>query len=592
MTSVPVTPVSTLAAVLWIAAVSLPALVVLALLVAPVRRRRPLVTAAPIAVAPAGLLALLGPSAGSVDVPWLLLGTSLTVTPLGRPLLLLAVVLYAGALAAVAAGGPDRRHLLTGFLLVAFVGNAGVFVAADTVTFYLSFALMSVAAFGCVVHTRSESARRAGRVYLALTMLSELAVLCGLVLVVNAGGREVVDAPAAVAASEHRPAILALLLIGFGIKAGTVPLHVWLPLAHPAAPPPASAVLSGAMVKAGLFGWLTFLPLGEVALPGWGTTLVVLALVGAFAALPLGVLHADPKVPLAYSTISQMGFLAVLVGIALTQPELADVCALAAVVYAVHHGVAKGGLFLGVSVWQRHGAGRARPLVLAVLAVLALAVAGAPFGSGSVAKYAAKEAVAPASLGGVELVDLLPWVGTVSTLLLARAGWVLLRGRTGPARRVDVSLVSWCLLTVAGTVATWALADRWSDVVTVPGLDLVTLWDATWPIMIGLVIAAVVGILAEREFLPPRLAHPDGSLIPAGDLAVPEERIAGRAARALVTVGAGRSAAVGARLVDAVGPLRRSTVVDDAERGLSRWAISGAAVVTVAALAVLLVVIA
>ena len=64
--------------------------------------------------------------------------------------------------------------------------------------------------------------------------------------------------------------LLFLLVIGFGIKLGVVPLHFWLPLAHPVAPTPASAVLSGAMIKAGLLGWMRFLPLGEVAMPKWG----------------------------------------------------------------------------------------------------------------------------------------------------------------------------------------------------------------------------------------------------------------------------------------------------------------------------------
>src|SRR5699024_2367349 len=150
-------------------------------------------------------------------------------------------------------------------------------------------------------------------------------------------------------------------LVGFGVKAGTVPLHVWLPLAHPAAPPAASAVLSGAMVKAGLVGWLRLLPSGPdqtgltdgaipqtVAIFGW--VLLVSALAGGFASAVLGVLQNDPKVVLAYSTISQMGFTTAVVAVGLIEPEFGDVTAAAAVLYAVHHGLAKGALFLGVPV--------------------------------------------------------------------------------------------------------------------------------------------------------------------------------------------------------------------------------------------------
>ncbi|UXA18598.1 complex I subunit 5 family protein [Mycobacterium sp. SMC-4] len=578
---------------LWIAAISAPLAVMIALATTGwwntrvgVHRRRTLVRWAAVSTVPAGVLAALGPGAGVLDVPWLVLGTSLQVDALARPLVLMTVVLYGAALVTVAFSNNARAHILSGFLLTSFLGNIGVFLAADTVSFYTAFAVMSLSAYGCVVHTTSAEARRAGRVYLVLTMISELAVLAALVMVVGAGGGLIADAPAAVAQSEHRAAIIALLFVGFGIKAGTVPLHVWLPLAHPAAPIAASAVLSGAMVKAGLFGWLRFLPLGEVALPGWGVTLVVLAVLGAFLALPIGVLHRDPKVALAYSTISQMGFLTVLVGIALAQPELAEPAILAAVVYAVHHGVAKGGLFLGVAVWRRNYTAPARYLVLAVLALLALAVAGAPLGSGSVAKYAAKEAISPVTFAGVELTSLLPWVGTVSTLLLARAGWVLLTGRRGPAHRPDPALASWVLLALAGTGATWVLAESWAPLIRVPGLDTVTVWDASWPILIGVLIAGAAMMLSVRDMLPPRLAHPDGTLVPAGDLIVPEEAVLARIARAARRAGA-RSYLEQARWIDAGRVWHRLDAVTARwESALDRWGVSGVAILCVGAMLV------
>ncbi|OXS82829.1 proton-conducting transporter transmembrane domain-containing protein [Kocuria marina] len=90
---------------------------------------------------------------------------------------------------------------------------------------------------------------------------------------------------------------MVLLFIGFRGKAGLVPLYVWLPLAHPAAPPAASAVLSGAMVKAGLVGWLRLLPLGqhERGLEVLGWVLLALALIGAFLAVVVGVPQETPR---------------------------------------------------------------------------------------------------------------------------------------------------------------------------------------------------------------------------------------------------------------------------------------------------------
>ncbi|HSJ20014.1 MAG TPA: proton-conducting transporter membrane subunit [Nocardioidaceae bacterium] len=553
------------------------------------RWRRRLVLLAPWAVAPTIALAVAGPAAGVVDIPWLLLGTTLEIDPIGRPLLLVAGILYAVAAVAIASIGTERAPALTAFLLVSFVGNAGVLVAADAVTFYLSFAVMSFAGYGLVVHEQTDFARRAGRIYLVLAVVSEAFILGGLILVAAAGGRMLVDAPAAVAASESTGLIVALLLLGFGVKAGTVPLHVWLPLAHPAAPPAASAVLSGSMIKAGLIGWIRFLPLGEEAQPEWGLLLVVLALLGAFLAVPAGVLQGDSKVALAYSSISQMGFLTVLVGAALAAPELADAAIVAAVLYAVHHGLAKGALFLGIPIWKRFGSGVLRWWVLVALLGAGLAVAGAPFSSGAVAKYAAKQAVEGAGLLGFDLVVLLPLVGTGSTILLARYAFLLLSGPREQAHRVDSSLVSWSVLVVAGITLTWVLAGDWIPLTTVPGLEAVTLWDATWPVLLGIALSAIAWWLSRHELLPAWAAHPDGRVLPPGDLVVPEEALVRRVGRALdrrVTRGA---AALGSLGVGLSSGVRRLTSADSlarrAEQRLGVWEISG--VVTIGLLLVI-----
>jgi formate hydrogenlyase subunit 3/multisubunit Na+/H+ antiporter MnhD subunit len=553
------------------------------------RWRRRLVVLAPWAVAPTIALAVAGPAAGVVDIPWLLLGTTLEIDPIGRPLLLVAGILYVVAAVVIATIGTERAPALTAFLLVSFVGNAGVLVAADAVTFYLSFAVMSFAGYGLVVHERTDFARRAGRIYLVLAVVSEAFILGGLILVAAAGGRMLADAPAAVAASESTGLIVALLLLGFGVKAGTVPLHVWLPLAHPAAPPAASAVLSGSMIKAGLIGWIRFLPLGEEAQPEWGLLLVVLALLGAFLAVPAGVLQGDSKVALAYSSISQMGFLAVLVGAALTAPELADAAIVAAILYAVHHGLAKGALFLGVPMWQRFGSGVLRWWVVVALLGAGLAVAGAPFSSGAVAKYAAKEAVEGAGLLGIDLVVLLPLVGTGSTILLARYAFLLLSGPREQPHRVDSSLISWSVLVVAGITLTWVLAGEWIPLTTVPGLEPVTLWDASWPVLLGIALSTIAWWLSHHDLLPAWAAHPDGRVLPPGDLVVPEEALVRRTGRVLerrVTRGSAALGSLGEGLSTAV---RRLTSADSlarrAEQRLGVWEISG--VVTIGLLLVI-----
>ena len=97
------------------------------------------------------------------------------------------------------------------------------------------------------------------------------------------------------------------MAFGFGIKAGALALHFWLPLAHPAAPVPASAVLSGAMIKAGLLGWLRFLPLGYAALPAAGLGLVGVGLAAALIGAAAGALQRNPKTVLAWSSVARWG---------------------------------------------------------------------------------------------------------------------------------------------------------------------------------------------------------------------------------------------------------------------------------------------
>ncbi|MGD8148451.1 complex I subunit 5 family protein [Ornithinimicrobium sp. Y1694] len=520
---------------------------------------------AQLALLPALILTLLPRdeqgTVAAVEAPWLLLGTTLGLDPVGRALLLVAVVLYAAALTAVSWRHTERAAQLEAFLLVSFVGNLGVYAATDAVTFYLAFAVMSFAAAGLVLHERTREAHRAGRVYLALTVLSETAVLGALLLVVHAGGLHLADAPAAVATTPHTGLIVALLLVGFGVKAGLMPLHVWLPLAHPAAPPAASAVLSGAMVKAGLVGWLRFLPLGEVALPTWGLTLVVLALVSAFGAVLLGIGQRDPKVVIAYSTVSQMGYLSAIVGVALAQPDLAPAAIASATVYAVHHGLAKGALFLGFPVWKHHGQGWSRRLVIAGLVVAGLAVVGAPFTSGSLGKYATKTAVEGVGLLGIDLIQLLPLVATGSTVLLIRFAWVLRRTELDPLpSRSDPELPAWLIVVATSVALPWWITAAWLPITQVPELDPVTLWDASWPILLGIALGAVVWWQAEtgrRDRLQERATQ-----IPAGDIVVLEERVLARATRATGRAGAhlgnGRDRAVEAARTGLSDLLRRA----------------------------------
>lgn len=155
--------------------------------------------------------------------------------------------------------GVDRFHL---FMMLALAGNLWLIVGLDLASFYTGFALMGLSAYGLVVHDGQRSSIRAGQVYLILTLLGEAALFMALVLIAHQTGQMTSDIHSLASLNDLAPG---LLLLGLAVKAGLMPLHLWLPLAHPAAPIPASAVLSGAMIKAALLGWLRFLPLGAGA---------------------------------------------------------------------------------------------------------------------------------------------------------------------------------------------------------------------------------------------------------------------------------------------------------------------------------------
>src|SRR5262245_40647774 len=239
---------------------------------------------------------------------------------------------------------PNRGRFAACWLMTA-AGCLGVFVAADMVSLYLLLALLTLGACGTVMQEETPQAWRSSAVYLGLALAGEALLLLGMVMLAQAtpGGSLLIrDAAAVLPSLPQRDVILALLVVGLGLKAGLVPLHVWMPLAHAAAPVPASAVLSGAVVKVGLIALGRFLPF-EAALPEWRLALTAAGLFTAFYGVAIGVTQAHPKAVLAYSTVSQMGLIVAVLGMGLSAKETD--APLAAAYYASHHVLVKGTLF-------------------------------------------------------------------------------------------------------------------------------------------------------------------------------------------------------------------------------------------------------
>ncbi len=459
--------------------------------------------ALPLLPLPALVLALVTEPGWQLQLPWLLNGGLWAMDDLRRVFLLLTAVLW--TVAGVYAVGYLSAHHLRRFCVfwgLTLAGNLGLTVAADIGSFYSFFALMTFAGYGLVVHEGTEEASYAGRVYLVMAVFGEMAILAGLLLASAAADSQMLgDLPAAIADSPQRDLMMALLMAGFGVKAGLPLLHFWLPLAHPVAPTPASAVLSGAMIKAGLLGWLVTLPFGEIALPGWGALMIVAGAVGSIGAAVLGVFQQRPKAVLAYSSISQMGLMVLMVGAAMADPQRAPVLFSVIALYALHHGLAKGSLFLSAGVSLPAGRLR-RAAVWLLIALPGLALAGLPFTSGALAKLAMKEGLAEDKLefALAGYLSSLMTAGAVATLLLVLRYLWTLSGKLETGRNPPMLAAGWLTAVGVSLVAFWWMPWEVEGLVKTPVWlpAPYQLWALIWPMLIAFVLA-VLTLLASRQ---------------------------------------------------------------------------------------------
>ncbi len=491
------------AGALWLLAMLAVPLAVLAFVIArPGRFGLSLLVAAPLPGLAAALLALAGEPM-TATVPALRL-----VLALDRPsALMLGAASLLWSLAAVALpsfldGDRHARRFAVCWLLT-LVGSLGVFAAADLVGFYLVYALVSIPAWGLVAHDETAAAERAGGIYLAFALLGEALLLMGFVMLAAGepgGSLRIADVLAALPRSPWAGTAVALTAAGFALKMALVPAHGWMPLAYGAAPIPAAAVLSGAAVKAGVVGLVRFLPFD---LAGSGEILVVFGLCSAFYGVAVGLTQTNPKTVLAYSSISQMGVLATVLGMGLAAGEAG--VRLDAAFYGAHHVLAKGALFLAVGVALSSTAGRS-PSFLMLAAIIGLGLGGLPFTGGALAKLAVKDGLGKGLVGSLAVASS---VGT--SLLMTHFVWTLARvAGTGTDRRIPRRL--WVAAAAAAIAVPWLLA-------AVLGADLsgllqpAILLASAWPVALGVVLW--LGLVRVRGLLPS---------LPPGDIVGPMER--------------------------------------------------------------------
>lgn len=298
-----------------------------------------------------------------------------------------------------------RRYYF--FFLICLSFTLGVFLSADLKTTFLFFELMSLGSYVWVVQEETPEALDAGKTYLTIAVLGGLVTLMGLFLLQHLTGTLVLsELKAACAAVTDRTALwwaALCVFFGFAAKAGVFPLHIWLPKAHPVAPAPASALLSGVLTKAGIFGALI---ITADLLPGehrWGVLLLALGTVTMVLGAAIAVFSNNLKYILACSSLSQIGF--ILVGTA-ALALLGQHNALAAhgtVLYMMNHSLVKLTLFLlaGVVYCNTHaldlnqirGYGRGKPLLHILFLCGACSLAGIPGFLGYISKTLVHESL-------------------------------------------------------------------------------------------------------------------------------------------------------------------------------------------------------
>ncbi len=327
----------------------------------------------------------------------------------------------------------EKRYF--GFYSIVFGVLLALVFSGNIVTFYLFYEMMTLLSVPLVLHSKTKEAIMGGLKYLFYSLFGAYMVLFGIYFLNKyantlnfvAGGVLNMEA---VKGQEGLLLIVAFsMILGFSVKAGMFPLHAWLPTAHPVAPAPASAALSGIIVKMGVLGMIrvVYYMIGPDFIRGtWvQTTWIVLALVTVFMGSMLAYREKMLKKRLAYSTVSQISY--ILFGMALLQPEALT----GSLLHVVFHAFIKSCLFLcagaiiyktgKTSVEELKGIGKEMPVTIWCYTLASVALVGIPPASGFISKWYL-------AIGSLEAqIPVFSWLGPVILLIsaLLTAGYLL-----------------------------------------------------------------------------------------------------------------------------------------------------------------------
>ena len=370
-----------------------------------------------------------GESAASFAVPQLC-GMGLSFEADGFRLIYALVTSFMWMMTTILSSEYSRGHSNKNryylFLLLTLGATMGVFLSADLFTTFVFFEIMSFTSYVWVAQEETEQALRAAQTYLAVAVTGGMVLLMGVFLTYHVlGTGKISELAAAAAACKEKTVLYAAggcMLFGFGAKAGAFPLHIWLPKAHPVAPAPASALLSGVLTKTGVYGIIILSANLFFGDGKWGMLILLLGVLTMFGGALLAVFSIDLKRTLACSSMSQIGFILVGIGMMGLLGEESALAVHGTMLHMVNHSMIKLVLFMaaGVIFMNTHaldlneirGYGRKKPLLAGIFAVGALAIGGIPFFGGYISKTLLHESIVEYA-GGIGF-TVIEWIFLIS----------------------------------------------------------------------------------------------------------------------------------------------------------------------------------
>ena len=289
------------------------------------------------------------------------------------------------------------------FWLLTLGATVGIFLSADLYTTFVFFEMMSLASYVWVAQDESAGSLKAGETYLAVAVIGGLVMLMGIFLLYHQTGTLMVEALPKACEGKNLYAAALCMFVGFGAKAGAYPIHIWLPKAHPVAPAPASALLSGILTKTGIYGILVISVKMLSHDAYWGTFVLLIGVITMFLGALLAAFSVNFKRTLACSSVSQIGFILVGVGMMCLLGHHNTLAARGSFLHMVNHSLFKLILFLVAAVIYQNthklhlndirGFGRKKPVLMLCYLFGALGIGGIPGFSGYVSKTLLHESI-------------------------------------------------------------------------------------------------------------------------------------------------------------------------------------------------------